>query len=169
MKTLPSIHLLKMLNMPLALSLFILLLLTFSSCATGKKAKASEAGTATPDAQGTPAVKKTDASGEEIPFVVVEEMPVFPGGDSMLLDYIAKNTRYPETARTKKIEGRVILRFCVTETGSVNKISILKGVDPDIDAEAMRVVETLPRFIPGRQSGRDVPVWYMVPVTFALK
>ena len=71
--------------------------------------------------------------------------------------------------KENKIEGRVIIRFCVTEKGSVNKISILKGVDPELDAEAIRVVGTLPLFNPGRQNGKAVPVWYMVPITFTLK
>jgi protein TonB len=104
-----------------------------------------------------------------VPYVVVEEMPEFPGGDEALLKYITENTKYPEGSKNQKIEGRVILRFCVTATGGVNQISILKGVAPDLDTEAIRVVQTLPKFKPGRQSGKDVNVWYMVPITFALK
>jgi periplasmic protein TonB len=100
--------------------------------------------------------------------VVVEEMPIFPGGDEALLKYIAENTKYPEASKNQKIEGRVIVRFCVTAKGGVTMISILKSVNPELDGEAMRVVQTLPTFKPGRQSGRDVPVWYMVPITFAL-
>ena len=96
-------------------------------------------------------------------------MPVFPGGDAALLKYLGENTTYPENAKKNKIEGKVILRFCVTEKGSINKISVLQGVNPEIDAEAIRVVSTLPAFIPGKQNGKAVPVWYMVPITFALK
>ena len=110
----------------------------------------------------------TNDSGEQ-PYVVVEEMPMFPGGDEALLKYIAENTIYPESSKAQNIQGRVIIRFCVTAKGGVDQISILKGVAPELDAEAMRVVQTLPKFIPGRQSGKDVPVWYMVPITFALK
>ena len=99
----------------------------------------------------------------------VEEMPYFPGGDADLLKYIAENTIYPENAKKNNIQGRVIVRFCVTETGRVNRISVLQGVDPEIDAEAIRVAGTLPEFKPGRQGGKAVPVWYMVPITFALK
>lgn len=102
------------------------------------------------------------------PFVVVEEMPMFPGGDSTLLQYLALNTKYPESARTKKIEGRVIVRFCVTKAGGIDKVSIIKGVDPELDAEAARVVNTIPPFKPGKQGGKPVNVWYMVPVSFAL-
>jgi TonB family protein len=102
------------------------------------------------------------------PYVVVEEMPMFPGGDTALLSYIVKNTKYPETAKTKGIQGRVIARFCVTETGSIDLVSVLKGVSPELDEEAMRVIKSLPSFKPGKQGGKDVPVWYMVPITFAL-
>jgi TonB family protein len=103
------------------------------------------------------------------PFVVVEEMPQFPGGDVELLKYIGTHALYPEKALENKIEGRVIVRFCVTETGGVSKISVLQSASPILDEEAMRVVAGLPRFKPGRQAGVDVPVWYMVPVTFTLK
>jgi TonB family protein len=105
----------------------------------------------------------------EKPYIVVEEMPMFPGGDGELLKYIAMNTQYPETAKTQNIQGRVIVRFCVTAKGGVSQTSILKGVSPDLDTEALRVVNTLPAFRPGRQGGIAVPVWYMVPITFTLK
>ncbi len=102
------------------------------------------------------------------PFVVVEEMPMFPGGDSCLLAYLSQNTKYPETAKINMIEGRVIIRFCVTKTGGTDRISVLRGVDPELDAEAIRVVSTLPAFKPGKQGGKPVDVWYMVPISFAL-
>ncbi|MEI8225815.1 MAG: M56 family metallopeptidase [Bacteroidota bacterium] len=106
---------------------------------------------------------------ETTPFVVVEQMPMFPGGDSELLKYIAENTQYPAAAKEQNIQGRVIVRFCVTAEGGVSLISVLKGVSPELDAEAIRVVETLPAFKPGKQGGKPVPVWYMVPITFTLK
>jgi len=106
---------------------------------------------------------------EAEPFVVVEEMPMFPGGDAALLAYIGEHTQYPEVAKENNIQGRVIVRFCVTSKGGVDKVSILKGVDPELDKEAMRVVSTLPAFKPGKQGGKPVPVWYMVPITFTLK
>jgi TonB family protein len=112
--------------------------------------------------------KVTSNDADEAPYVAVEEMPMFPGGDAVLLKYIAENTIYPESSKEQNIQGRVIIRFCVTAKGSINQISVLKGVSPDLDAEAMRVVQTLPKFKPGRQSGKEVPVWYMVPITFTL-
>ena len=106
---------------------------------------------------------------EAEPYVVVEEMPAFPGGDVALLKYIMENTIYPEASKAQNIQGRVIIRFCVTEKGGVSQISVLKGVSPELDAEAIRVVKTLPDFNPGKQGGKPVPVWYMVPITFTLK
>jgi TonB family protein len=105
---------------------------------------------------------------EGTPFVVVEEMPMFPGGDSALLAWIKNNTKYPESAKAKGIEGRVIIRFCVTDVGGIDRVSVLKGVDADLDAEAIRVVKSLPTFKPGKQGGKPVNVWYMVPITFGL-
>lgn len=110
-----------------------------------------------------------EAEKEEIPFVVVEEMPMYPGGDVELLKYISANTIYPEVAKENNIQGKVIVRFCVTAKGGVSQVSILKGVDPELDAEAKRVVNTLPAFKPGKQGGKPVPVWYMVPINFTLK
>jgi periplasmic protein TonB len=110
-----------------------------------------------------------EAEAEEVPFVVVEEMPLFPGGDAELLKFIGEHTNYPEVAKENNIQGRVIVRFCVTAKGGVSQVSVLKGVDPELDAEAMRVVTTLPPFKPGKQGGKPVPVWYMVPITFTLK
>lgn len=104
----------------------------------------------------------------EEPFVVVEEMPMFPGGDSELLKFIAENTKYPEDAKTEKIQGRVIVRFFVSTEGTAEEVTVLKGVDPRLDAEAVRVVRMLKGFKPGMQGGKPVNVWYMVPITFSL-
>jgi protein TonB len=112
-------------------------------------------------------VQETEAEPE--PFVVVEEMPSFPGGDIALLKYIFEHTQYPEVAKENNIQGRVIIRFCVTAKGGVSQVSVLKGVDPELDKEAIRVVNTLPPFKPGKQGGKPVPVWFMVPITFTLK
>jgi periplasmic protein TonB len=110
-----------------------------------------------------------EEEAEPEPFVVVEEMPMFPGGDAALLSYINANTVYPEVAKENNIQGRVIVRFCVTSKGTVSQVSILKGVDPELDKEAMRVVNTLPAFKPGKQGGKAVPVWFSVPITYTLK
>lgn len=102
-------------------------------------------------------------------WVMADEMPLFNGGDSALLSYLAKNTSYPPNAAKSGTEGRCIVRFCVTSEGSVDKVSILKGVSPELDAEALRVVSSLPGFeYPGIKNGKPVSVWYMVPIQFKL-
>lgn len=104
----------------------------------------------------------------EAPFVVVEEMPSYPGGDVELLNFLKNNTRYPEAAKVKKIQGRVIVRFVVSTEGRAEGVSVLKGVDPLLDAEAIRVTSMLSGFRPGTQGGKAVNVWYMAPINFSL-
>ncbi len=103
------------------------------------------------------------------PFTIVQEMPEFPGGRQALMKYIAEKTVYPEIALENKVEGKVVVRFCVTAKGGVSQVSVLAGVSPELNAEAERVVKSFPRFKPGKQSGIPVPVWYVVPITFSLK
>lgn len=112
--------------------------------------------------------KLPDQIIKEEPFVVVEEMPRYPGGEGELLKFIAENTHYPEEAKAQKIEGRVVVRFVVNTEGNTEGISIIKGVHPLLDAEAIRIVSMLSGFKPGMQGGEAVPVWYMVPISFAL-
>lgn len=101
-------------------------------------------------------------------FVVVEKMPMYPGGDAEMLKYISNNAKYPEAAKADKAEGRVIVRFMVTAYGNAEEVSVLKGVHPLLDAEAVRVVSTLSGFEPGMQGGKPVNVWYMVPINFVM-
>lgn len=102
------------------------------------------------------------------PFLNVQEMPEFQGGEARMYKYISEQTRYPLIAYENNIQGKVFVRFCVTAEGTVEQVSILKGVDPDLDAEAMRVVKTFPPFKPGKQDGKPVPVWFIVPITFQI-
>jgi protein TonB len=96
-------------------------------------------------------------------------MPVPAGGESGLYKFIADNTRYPKIALENNIEGKVFVRLCVTSKGNVDQVSILKGVDPELDAEAIRVVKLFPQFKPGKMNGRPVPVWYVVYISFKLQ
>lgn len=124
-----------------------------------------------PPPPATSKIPEESAIGEDEtePFVVVQEMPMFPGGEGELLRFLADNTNYPESAKINGTQGKVIVRFAVDAEGNVTRESILKGVDPELDEEALRVVKTLPRFQPGKQDGKPVPVWYMVPINFTLK
>jgi TonB family protein len=112
---------------------------------------------------------QSEENAEPEPFIVVESMPMFPGGDAALLKFVRENTRYPEKAKQQQITGKVVVRFCITHTGKVNQINVLKGLSPELDAEAVRVVSKLPDFQPGTQGGKAVPVWYMVPIVFKLQ
>jgi len=112
--------------------------------------------------------KLPDQILNEPPFVVVEQMPSYPGGDIELLNFIKNNTKYPEEANAEKIQGRVIVRFIVSTEGNAEGISVLKGVHPLLDAEAIRVAGMLKGWKPGMQGGKPVNVWYMAPVTFSL-
>jgi TonB family protein len=99
----------------------------------------------------------------------VDVMPVFPGGDAALLKFIGDSTHYPKEAKVMGIQGKVITRFMVKADGTVSDVTVLKGVNPAIDQESIRVVSMLPKFTPGMLNGKAVNVWYMVPITFALK
>lgn len=100
---------------------------------------------------------------------VVEQMPTFPGGEDALLRYISEHIKYPSVALEQGIQGTVMLRFVVTGTGEVGEVQVIKGLDPYCDREAKRVVASLPKFIPGKQQGRPVSVWYVCPVTFMIE
>jgi protein TonB len=103
------------------------------------------------------------------PYVAVEEMPSYPGGNAALYKHIGKNLVYPPAAARNSIQGKVIIKCCITPQGGINQISILKSADPDLDQEAIRVVKTITTFIPGKKGGVAVPVWYLIPITFAIK
>ena len=103
------------------------------------------------------------------PFVAVEEMPTYPGGNAALAKFIGKNVRYPDRAKEKGIQGKVTVKFCITAQGGVAMISVLKGVDPELDNEAVRIIKMLSSFNPGKKDGVPVPVWYLVPITFNLE
>lgn len=112
--------------------------------------------------------RSTDDNGNTI-YEVVEQMPEFPdGGQSGLMDYLKKNIQYPETAKKAGVQGRVILQFVVDKDGSIDNVSVLRGVNPDLDKEAIRVVSNMPNWKPGMQKGKPVRVKYTVPIAFSL-
>jgi serpin B len=97
-----------------------------------------------------------------------EQMPQFLGGEAALMKYIQTHIQYPPTAAKNHVQGRVIVQFIVWKDGSVDEVKVVRSVDKDLDKEAIRVCKTLPKFTPGRQNGKIVPVWYTLPVTFQL-
>lgn len=102
-------------------------------------------------------------------FDIVENMPEFPGGMSALNKYLRENVRYPVVAQENGVHGRVTISFVVEKDGSVSDVRVAQSVDPSLDKEALRVVKSMPRWIPGKQNGAAVRVKYMVPVTFRLQ
>jgi protein TonB len=113
--------------------------------------------------------QKSEKGMKDGAYQMVDVMPVFPGGDEALLKFIADSTHYPKEAKVMGVQGKVITRFMVKADGTVSDVTILKGVNPALDNESKRVVSTLPKFTPGKLNGKEVNVWYMVPITFALK
>ena len=111
---------------------------------------------------------KVSGSEEEV-FVVVEQMPEFPGGIEELMNFVKKAVVYPADALKKGIQGKVYVTFVINKDGSISDAKIGRGVDPLLDAEAIRVVNSLPKWKPGRQSGKDVRVSYTLPINFALQ
>ena len=105
------------------------------------------------------------AAGEDF-YQVVEEMPQFPGGVKALMDYLKTNVKYPEAAKAAKIEGRVTTSFIVGEDGVIRDVKVLRSVSPELDAEAIRVMSSMPKWEPGKQDGKPVPVRYTVPINF---
>lgn len=100
---------------------------------------------------------------------VVEQMPSFPGGEAALLKYVNTHIKYPAIAQEQEISGVVVLRFVVKEDGSVGEVIVQKSLEKHCDEEAVRVVKSLPRFIPGKQQGKAVRVWYTLPVRYVLQ
>ncbi|WP_075591020.1 energy transducer TonB [Labilibacter marinus] len=102
-------------------------------------------------------------------FFIVEEMPQFPGGDLELRKYIAQSVKYPVIAQENGIQGRVYVQFVVGTDGAVNQVKVARGVDPNLDKEAIRVVQSMPKWKPGKQRGKAVKVSYTVPINFVLQ
>ena len=102
-------------------------------------------------------------------FDVVEQMPSFPGGNGALMKYLSSNIKYPTIAEENGVQGKVIVQFVVGRDGSISGAKVVKSVDPSLDKEAIRVVKSMPKWIPGKQNGQSVNVKYTLPVTFQLR
>lgn len=111
----------------------------------------------------------TQEKPQEKPFTTVEQMPTFPGGEAEMQRYIANNLKYPISAQENSIQGRVTIRFVVTASGEISDVKVLKGIDPACDREAVRVVKSMPKWIPGKQNGRNVAVYFTLPIVFKLQ
>lgn len=110
----------------------------------------------------------SDSGKEPVSFSDVEDIPLYPGGDAALMQYISSNITYPQKAKDQSIQGKVFVQFVINKKGKVTKAKIAKGVDPLLDAEALRVIQTLPDWTPGKQNGKKVSVYFVVPINFKL-
>ena len=121
-------------------------------------------GLTTVSAQKTVVAKKNQQV-----FDVVEKMPEYPGGQAALFEYLSTNVKYPVDAEKQKIQGRVLVTFVVNTDGSITDIEVVKKAFPSLDAEAVRVISGMPKWIPGEQKGQKVRVKYTVPLSFNLR
>ncbi len=115
-----------------------------------------------------PPKPKQEEVTEEI-FVVVENQPEFPGGNAAMMKFLSDNIKYPVIAQENGIQGRVICNFVVERDGSITDVQVVRGVDPSLDREAVRVIQSMPRWTPGKQRGQAVRVRFTLPVVFRLQ
>lgn len=124
---------------------------------------------ATENAQSAETTKsEKQQSSDDAVFTVVENMPKYPGGDQALFKYLSENIKYPESAIKTQTQGRVITQFVVDKDGSITDVKIIRGIDPALDSEAMRVVKSMQNWTPGTQRGKIVRVKYTLPINFSL-
>jgi protein TonB len=112
---------------------------------------------------------KEIAQEEEPVFQAVEQMPTFPGGTEEMMKYLSKNTQYPQTAAENGIQGTVFVQFVVDKNGRITDVKVIRGVDPELDKEAIRVAKSMPSWLPGKQNGEAVRVAFTMPVKFVLQ
>ena len=109
------------------------------------------------------------ATPKEEVFTHVEQMPQYPGGDKEMMAYLSKNIKYPVIAQEQGTQGTVVLRFVVGKNGEVTDVTVMRSLDPSCDKEAIRVVKSMPKWVPGKQNGNPVLVYYTLPVRFKLQ
>lgn len=116
--------------------------------------------------QGTLSINREEVNPQKI-YHIASKMPQFPEGIEAMMKFIADSTRYPKMGHY--VQGRVVLRFVVDTIGQLDDIIILRGLEPGLDEEVIRIVESMPRWIPGEQDGVKVPVYFNLPISFRLK
>ena len=114
-------------------------------------------------------VEPTPEPKVEQVFTAVEQMPEFPGGQQALMKFLSSNIRYPQMALANDIQGRVVVKFVVEKDGSVSDVQVVRGVDKDLDKEAVRVVKSMPKWQPGKNNGQAVRCYFNLPVTFKIQ
>ncbi len=113
-------------------------------------------------------VQQEEETEEIINFYVIEEKPEFPGGEAAMFQWIAKNIKYPEIAKENGVQGKVFVQFVIGKDGKVTDVQVVRGVDPSLDKEAVRVIQSMPAWKPGKQRGKPVKVSFQLPINFRL-
>jgi TonB family protein len=113
-------------------------------------------------------IRTNNKVDEDEPFFSVEQMPQYPGGDKELMKFIRVNLKYPSVAARIGIEGKVTLRFVINRGGNITNVTVVRSLDPSCDKDAIRIVEMMPKWIPGRQNGRNASVYYTLPIVYKL-
>jgi len=146
-------------------------LLFFNNCKSTKNTATPKKETATvrqlTETEVQPMLKKATSNSVGV-YDHVEEMPVFPGGINGLIKWLSENIVYPVNASKDSIQGRVVVRFVVRSDGVVDNAEVIQSLNPDCDAEAVRAVQAMPTWTPGKQKGEPVAVYYMLPIAFKL-
>ena len=112
---------------------------------------------------------RKDTAPDDKVYEVCEQMPIFEGGDAALLKYLRENLKYPDKTKDRGVQGRLVIGFIVEKDGSLTDVKVLRPVDIDLDAEVLRLVKGMPKWIPGRQNGKRVRVRYLLPIHICLQ
>ena len=110
-----------------------------------------------------------DTTTDDKVYEVCEQMPIFEGGDAALLKYLRENLKYPDKTKDRGVQGRLVIGFIVEKDGSLTDVKVLRPVDIDLDAEVLRLVKGMPKWIPGRHNGQRVRVRYLLPIHICLQ
>ncbi|NMD00437.1 MAG: energy transducer TonB [Bacteroidales bacterium] len=113
-------------------------------------------------------VQQEEENEEIVNFYVIEEKPEFPGGEAAMFQWIAKNVKYPEIAKENGVQGKVFVQFVIGKEGKVTDVQVVRGVDPSLDKEAVRIIQSMPAWKPGKQRGKPVKVSFQLPINFKL-
>ena len=116
----------------------------------------------------TTQTRKDTATDDKV-YEVCEQMPIFEGGDAALLKYLRENLKYPDKTKDRGVQGRLVIGFIVEKDGSLTDVKVLRPVDIDLDAEVLRLVKGMPKWIPGRHNGQRVRVRYLLPIHICLQ
>lgn len=135
--------------------------------AESKPEMAAPSAPSAPDKPAQPA--STQEKKKDEVYVAVEQMAEFPGGQSELMKFLFMNVRYPENEKKNKVQGRVIVKFVISKDGKVTDPQVIRGVDPALDAEAIRLVKAMPDWIPGKIDGKPVDSYFNLPITFKIQ